>query len=139
MGFSFSDPKRFEKKVISETDIIQILDATDSDANMWYHVPYLAQDTVFTELRNVAAFDKDLAQYDDTAPYLLKLKKSARRFTSRIRGDKKTEVQFGAGVSDNPDELLIPNPTNIGSTLFGSVTFTDTPIDPANFLHTRTY
>ena len=139
VGFSFSDPKRFEKKVISETDIIQILDATDSDANTWYHVPYLAQDTVFTELRNVAAFDKDLAQYDDTAPYLLKLKKSARRFTSRIRGDKKTEVQFGAGVSDNPDELLIPNPTNIGSTLFGSVTFTDTPIDPANFLHTRTY
>lgn len=139
VGFSFTDPKRFEKKIISETDIIQILDASDSDANTWYHVPYLAQDTVFTELRNVAAFDKDLAQYDDTAPYLLKLKKSARRFTSRIRGDKKTEIQFGAGVSDNPDELLIPNPTNIGSTLFGSVTFTDTPIDPANFLHTKTY
>jgi hypothetical protein len=137
--FTFSDPKRFEKKVISETDVVQILDASDSDANTWYHVPYLAQDTVFTELRNVAAFDKDLAQYNDTAPYLLKLKKSARRFTSRIRGDKKTEVQFGAGVSDNPDELLIPNPTNIGSTLFGSVTFTDTPIDPANFLHTKTY
>lgn len=139
VDFSFSDPKRFEKKVISENDIVQILDATDSDANTWYHVPYLAQDTVFTEVRNVAAFDKSLAQYDDTAPYLLKLKKSARRFTSRIRGDKKTEIQFGAGISDSPDELLIPNPTNIGSTLFGSVTFTDTPIDPANFLHTRTY
>jgi hypothetical protein len=139
VGFSFSDPTRFEKKIIAETDVVQILDATDSDANTWYHVPYLAQDTVYTELRNVAAFDKDLAQYDDTVPYLLKLKKSARRFTSRIRGDKKTELQFGAGVSDNPDELLIPNPTNVGSTLFGSVTFTDTPIDPANFLHTKTY
>jgi hypothetical protein len=139
VGFSFSEPTRFEKKIIAETDVVQILDATDSDANRWYHVPYLAQDTVFTEVRNIAAFDKDLAQYDDTAPYLLKLKKSARRFTSRIRGDKKTELQFGAGVSDNPDELLIPNPTNVGSTLFGSVTFTDTPIDPANFLHTKTY
>jgi len=137
--FSFSDPKRFEKKVVSETNVVQILDATDADGNTWYHVPFLAQDTVYTELRNVEAFDKDLAQYNDTAPYLLKLKKSARRFTSRIRGDKKTEIQFGAGVSDNPDELLIPNPTNVGSTLFGSVTFTDTPIDPANFLHTKTY
>jgi len=139
VGFSFSSPTRFEKKVISDTDVVQILDATDSDANTWYHVPYLAQDTIFTDLRNVAAYDKDLAQYNDTAPYLLKLKKSARRFTSRIRGDKKTEIQFGAGISDNPDQLLIPNPTNIGSTLFGSVTFTDTPIDPANFLHTKTY
>ena len=139
VGFSFSDPTRFEKKIIAETDVVQILDATDSDANTWYHVPYLAQDTVYTELRNVAAFDKDLAQYDDTVPYLLKLKKSARRFTSRIRGDKKTELQFGAGVSYKPEELLIPNPTNVGSTLFGSVTFTDTPIDPANFLHTKTY
>ena len=139
LGFTFGAPKRFEKKILSDTNIVQILDASDSDGNTWYHVPYLAQDTVFTELRNVEAFDTSLAQYNDTAPYLLKLKKSARRFTSRIRGDKKTEIQFGAGVSDNPDQLLIPNPTNIGSTLFGSVTFIDTPIDPANFLHTKTY
>lgn len=138
-AFTFTDPKRFEKKIISETDVIEILDASDSDGNTWYHVPFLAQDTIFVELRNIAAFDKELAQYNDTAPYLLKLRKTARRFTSRIRGDGSIELQFGAGVSSDPDELLIPNPTNIGSNVFGSVTFTDNPIDPANFLHTKTY
>lgn len=137
--FSFTDPERFAKKIIPDTDIIEILSATDSDGNTWYHVPYLAQDTVFTEIQNVAANDKDLAQYNNTAPYLLKLKKSARRFTSRIRGDKQTEIIFGAGVSSDPDELLIPNPTSIGSNVFGSVTFSDNPIDPANFMHTKTY
>jgi len=139
LDFSFTEPKRFEKKIISDSNVIEILDATDSDGNTWHHVPFLAQDTMFVQLRNVASTDKDLAQYNDAAPYLLKLQKTARRFASRIRGDKSIEVQFGAGVSDDPDELLIPNPTNIGSNVFGSVTFTDNPIDPANFLHTKTY
>lgn len=137
--FTFTEPNRFEKKILTDTSIIEILNATDSDGNTWYHVPYLAQDTVFTEIRNVAANDKDLDQYNATTPYLLKLKKSARRFTSRIRGDRSTEIQFGAGVSNDPDELLIPNPTNVGSNVFGSVSFTDNPLDPANFLHTKTY
>jgi len=139
VSFAFGEPTRFEKKILTEPNIIEILDATDSDGNTWHHVPFLAQDTVFVQLRNIAANDKDLAQYNDTAPYLLKLQKTARRFTSRIRGDKSMELQFGAGVSDDADELLIPNPANVGSNVFGSVTFTDNPIDPANFLHTRTY
>lgn len=139
MDFTFDDPQRFEKKIISDTNLIEILYATDSDGNRWYHVPYLAQDTMFTEVQNVAANDKDLYQYNQTAPYLLKLTKTARRFTSRVRSDKQTEIIFGSGVSDDPDELLIPNPTNVGSNVFGSVTFTDNPIDPANFLHTKTY
>jgi len=136
---SFSEATRFETRVLPDPNIIEILHATDSDGNRWHHVPYLAQDTVFTELKNVEAIDKDLAQYNDTAPYLLKLQKTARRFTSRIRGDRSIELQFGAGVSDDADELLIPNPTNVGSNVFGSVTFTDNPIDPSNFLHTKTY
>lgn len=138
VDFSFGEPERFQKRIINDINIIEILNARDSDGNTWHYVPFLAQDTIFVELTNVAGHDKDLAQYNDTVPYLLKLKKTARRFTSRIRSNKEIEIQFGAGVSDNPDELLIPNPTNIGSNLFGSVTF-DNPIDPSNFLHTRTY
>jgi len=136
---SFTDPVEFAKRTIADDNIIEILYGTDSDGNKWYHVPYLAQDTVFTDIQNIAANETDLAQYGNETPYLLKLQKSARRFTSRILSDKKVEVQFGSGVSDNPDELIIPNPTNIGSNVFGSVEFSDNPIDPANFLHTRTY
>jgi len=139
INFTFGTSERFTKVTLPNSNIIDVIDATDSDGNTWYKVPFLAQDTIFEENENVAANDPELAQYNDQSPYILKLVKSARRFITRIRGDKKTELQFGSGISDNPDELLIPNPTNIGSNLFGSVSFGDTPIDPVNFLYTKTY
>ena len=136
---AFTTPTQFQTSIIFDENIIDIIDAYDSDGNRWYHVPYLAQDTVFEEVENIAQFDSELAQYNETAPYLLKLRKTARRFTSRIRGDKRIELQFGAGVSDNPDELIIPNPANIGNTLFERLTFIDNPLDPTNFMYTQTY
>ena len=50
-------------------------------------------------------------------PYILKLLKTPRRFVTFIRGDGKTELRFGSGISDNPDEEIIPNPNNVGSSL----------------------
>lgn len=137
--FVFTSPKKFDKVEIPDTDIIEILEAEDSDGNKWHHVPFLAQDTIFSEIENIAANDPELSQYNNDTPFLIKLLKTARRFTSRIRGDRKTELQFGSGVSDSPDELLIPNPTNIGSNIFSDVSFGDNPIDPSNFLFTNTY
>ncbi len=139
VDFVFTSPKKFDKVEIPDTDIIEILDATDSDGNKWHHVPFLAQDTIFSEIENIAANDPELSQYNNDTPFLIKLLKTARRFTSRIRGDRKTELQFGSGISDSPDELLIPNPTNIGSNIFSDVSFGDNPIDPSNFLFTNTY
>ncbi len=136
---SFDAPERFQKRTINEEGVMEILNATDADGNLWYHVPHLAQDTIFEELTNVAANDDTLNQFQGDAPYLLKLRKTARRFTSRLRSDNLWELNFGSGISDNPDELLIPNPTNIGSALFGSVTFADNSIDPSNFMATKTY
>ena len=40
------------------------------------HHSTLIQDTIFKELRNTAENDPQFAQYNDTAPYLLKLKKT---------------------------------------------------------------
>ena len=33
-------------------------------------------------------------------PYLLKLLKTPKRFVTFIRGDGKTELRFGSGISD---------------------------------------
>ena len=139
VDFVFTSPKKFDKVEIPDNDIIEILEAEDSDGNKWHHVPFLAQDTIFSEIENIAANDPELSQYNNDTPFLIKLLKTARRFTSRIRGDRKTELQFGSGISDSPDELLIPNPTNIGSNIFSDVSFGDNPIDPSNFLFTNTY
>ena len=48
-------------------------------------------------------------------------------------------MRFGAGISDNPDEEIIPNPDRVGSSLASGISKLDTAFDPANFLNTRTY
>lgn len=137
--FTFGSPEKFSSVTLEAENFIEIISATDADGNAWYPVDFLAQDTIYEEVLNVAANDPDLAGYNDTAPYLLKLRKTARRFIHRVTPDDKINLQFGAGISSDPDELIIPNPTNIGSAVFGSVKFSNNPIDPANFLYTRTY
>ena len=62
-------------------------------------------------------------------PYLIKLKKTSRRFITKFRADQKLEIQFGPGVSDSADEIIIPNPDNVGSSLIGLQKQFDFPID----------
>ena len=137
--FTFTSPRRFDKILLDDENLIDVIDITDSDGNLWYEVPNLAQDTIFLTVDNVAQNDPDLLTYADTVPYLLKLKKVPRRFITRFRSDKKLEIQFGSGVSDTADEELIPNPDNVGSSLIGLQKQWDHPIDPSNFLYTKAY
>ena len=137
--FTFGTAEKYNKVVLSVPNVIEVISCTDSDGNTWYEVPFLAQDTVFDEIENSGANDSELVQFNDTAPYLLKLRKTPRRFTTFIRDDGRVEMRFGAGVSDNPDEEVVPNPDNVGSSLPGGVSKLDTAFDPSNFLKTRTY
>ncbi len=137
--FTIDDPQKYLRIALNNTKILKIVSVKDSDGNTWYEVPYLAQDTIFKELRNTAENDPQFSQYNDTAPYLLKLKKTSRRFRTRIRGDNKLELQFGAGISSDPDEVIIPNPDNVGSNLPGGRSYLDVSIDPSNFLYTKAY
>ena len=136
---SFNAAEKYSRVALSNENITEIISVTDSDGNSWYEVPFLAQDTVFADMENKAANDDSLYQYSDQAPYLLKLLKTARRFTTYIREDGKMELRFGAGTSDNPDEEIIPNPDNVGSSLAGGVSKLGQTFDPSNFLTTKAY
>ena len=48
-------------------------------------------------------------------------------------------MRFGAGISDSPDEEIIPNPDEVGSALPGSPSYLNTAFDPSNFLKTKAY
>ena len=137
--FTFTTPKAYDKIVLPPTNTMEIISVTDSDGDTWNEVPYLAQDTMFDEIPNLLENDPELADYRDSSPYLLKLRKTSKRFISRIRSDNRIELQFGAGVSDNNDEEVIPNPTNVGNGLAGFRKPIDVDIDPSNFLYTRAY
>ena len=138
-SFTFGTPIAYDKIVLPESNIIDIISVTESDGDNWYEVPYLAQDTIFESIPNLAENDPDLYQYRSTSPSLLKMKRTAKRFITRLRSDNLLELQFGAGVSDNNDEEIIPNPTNVGNGLAGIRVGVDVDIDPSNFLYTRTY
>jgi hypothetical protein len=125
--------------VLPDTGIIEIISIEESDGDNWYNVPYLAQDTIFEEVPNLAENDPDLAQYRSSVGSLLKLRKTSKRFVTKLRSDDRTEIQFGAGISDNNDEEIIPNPTNVGNGLAGFRRPIDVDIDPSNFLYTRAY
>jgi hypothetical protein len=137
--FSFNSPKQYDKVVLTDTNIINIISITESDGDVWTEVPYLGQDTVFNEVPNLIQNDPDFAQYRDSAPYLLKLRKTSKRFITRLRSDNTVEIQFGAGISDNNDEEIVPNPKNVGNGLQGMGHGVNVDIDPSNFLYTRTY
>jgi hypothetical protein len=137
--FTFTDPKPYDKIDLEDTNIIDILYAMDSDGNKWYNVQFLAQDTIFEPTPNIARNDRQLYRYREETPYLLKLRKVSRRFSTRQLENGTIEIQFGAGVSDLDDELLIPNPDLVGSKLAGIESISSIDIDPSNFLYTKTY
>jgi hypothetical protein len=137
--YSFGEPKPYDKIELEDTNIIDILYGIDSDGNKWYHVPFLAQDTIFEPTPNISRNDRTLSTYRDETPYLLKLRKVSRRFITRQLDNGKIEIQFGAGVSDLDDELLVPNPDLVGNSLTGIESPSSADIDPSNFLYTKTY
>ena len=87
--YVFNDPKPYDKIVLPEDDlnVIDIIDVYDSDGNKWYETDYLAQDTIFEDIENVAYNDPDLSTYNSTVPYILRLKRTPRRFVKRLRED----------------------------------------------------
>jgi hypothetical protein len=88
---------------------------------------------------NIPRNDSQLSKYRSETPYLLKLRRVPRRFTSRQMANGNVEIQFGAGISDVDDELLIPNPDLVGGALPMTNPNLSINIDPSNFLYTKTY
>ena len=103
---TFSTPEKFSTAGISDTNILQILDATDTQGNRWYEVPYLAQSSIFDKVENPNSGS-------DGVPYLVTLRRVPRRFVSRFLTDNTLQLEFGAGVANLPDNNIIPNPDNI--------------------------
>jgi len=137
--FSFGNPKAYDKITLPDNNLIDIVSVVDSRGNTWYEVDYLAQDTIFEDTLNIKFNDETLAEHKSTVPYILKLKRTPRRFITRLRDDNKTELIFGSGISSDADEELIPNPKNVGIGLEYLTRTTTTNVDPTNFLKTRTY
>ena len=136
---TFGAAEKYKRVQLAQPGITEIISVTDSDGNTFYEVPFLAQDTVFVDAENNADNSPLDSDFADSAPYLLKLKKVSRRFTKYSNSNGTCELRFGAGVSDNPDEEIIPSPDAVGSSLPGGVSQLGKAFDPSNFLKTKAY
>ena len=136
---TFGAAEKYKRISLAQFPVLEILSVTDGDGNSWYQVPFLAQDTVYSDFQNNSKNSPDLVEGRNFAPFLLKLIKTSKRYKTYIRPDGKTEIRFGSGVSSTSDEEIIPNPSSVGSSLPGTPSFLDTNFDPANFLNTATY
>ncbi len=135
-SFTFTDPIPYNTITLQTNNFIKILDITDSDGNIWYEVDHLGQEMVLDTIKNTNINDPN--KIDDT-PYLLKLKKVARRFATRITSPSTILIQFGAGSPSNITEEITPNADNVGLGLPFKKDKLTTAYSPVNFLYTGTY
>ena len=137
--FTFGSAKIYDKIRITDSSIIKIKSIKDEDGDIWTEVPFLAQDTVFEQIENNQDNTLDYSQHAGETPYLLQLNRVPKRFITKFEDESNLTIQFGAGISSNADEEIIPNPDNVGSALYTANASLDQGIDPSNFLYTKTY
>ena len=137
--FSFTSPEPFTTINLEANNIIKVLDITDSSGNVWKEVDYLGQEMVFDSIKNTNPNDPNNVADAGEVPYLLQLKKCQRRFSTRFIADNNLQIQFGAGNPEDTDELITPNPNNVGIGLPFEQDKLTTAFSPTNFLFTKTY
>ena len=130
---NFVGNQKFATANITDTNILQILNVTGSNSNIWYEVPYLAQSSIFTKIANPA-------YPTDPTPYLLQLQKVPRRFVSRILSDNTLQLEFGAGLSqDKSDSQIIPTPDNINLGIVPGISLLTNNYNEASVMFTQEY
>ena len=58
--FTFGDVEPYNKVLIEDFNLIDVIEGVDTDGNTWYNVPYLTQDTIFEAVPNIPRNDKFL-------------------------------------------------------------------------------
>ena len=139
VDFTFTTPVQFDTRVITADSIVGILDAVDSDGNNWYEVDYLAQDTIYSGIKNTNPNDPNRSSDNADTPYILQLEQIQRRFATRFTDSGSLQIQFGAGTASDTDENIVPNPNNVGLGLPFEQSKLTTAYSPTNFIFTKTY
>jgi hypothetical protein len=125
--------QKFATTIITDSNILQILNVTSSDSNQWYEVPYLAQSSVFKKATNPTSGS-------DGVSYLLELQRVPRRFVSRILSDNTLQLEFGAGLStDKTDSQIIPTAGNIESGSVPGISLLTNNYNEASTFFTQEY
>ena len=137
-SITFNDDTDYPTGTLTDTNIIGISSVVDSSGNVYYEVPYLAQESIFSEQSNTN-YNSELSSYSNTVPYILEVKTVPYRFSVKVNSDNTMDLQFGSGDTRLNDEQILPNTKNVGLGLANSIQRLNQGIDPSNFLKTNTF
>lgn len=112
--FNINSAQQYLNILLSESNVVDVIDVRDSDNNRWYQVDYLAQDLIFIEEENSSLVDGDLFTFTSTVPKLLKSIKTDRKFTVNVTSNNTTYLQFGPGLDSMSDEIIYPSQELVG-------------------------
>jgi len=135
--FSFGSAEKFTKKIITDTNVIGILNVTDTSSNEWYEVDYLAQDVIMDDV----VLNTD-GEGGIRPPRGLKLRKVPRRFVTRINKDFNLEMVFGSGETNDSDYDVLIDSRQVGTNQYGNLvtgTVGNTALNNFNFLNSAAY
>ena len=134
-SFYIDSTEKFKTLTIEDVDIVGILDiyeGSNQTGDEWTEVPFLGQDTLFTDENNTAT-DSALV------PKNLILKQVPKRFVSRHLSSGYLQLQFGAGSNSNDDSSILPDPFNVGLGSDPQYSTLDKAYDPSNFIYSKAY
>lgn len=138
VNLNFGASERFAIRTIQDTDIIEILQATDNTTGFrWYEVPYLAQDYILKPVANTALAYPQLYQEANQVPYILERVNIPQRFVSRFTTNDTLQLEFGAGIQSVSGS--VPNPFNVGIGTVNGIDMLNTAYDPTNFVTNNSY
>ena len=137
--FSFGEYQEFPTVVIQDSNFGGIIDAVDSNGNQYYEVDYLAQELIYSDVKNTNTNDPNNYQNEGNTPYILKTFQTPYRFVTRILNNRAIQLQFGSGNPNDVTEEVIPNSDNVGLGLTFTKNKLTTAYSPTNFIFTNTY
>ena len=120
---TITDYKPFQKIILNDNSIVEILSLKDSQGNEYYQVPNLAQDVVYRQVPNNGD-DRE------SVKFTLQPKASPRRFTLERESNRQI-IQFGYGSEEDLGSAglnVMPEKTTID--MFGKNYVSDSSFDP---------
>jgi len=111
--------KKFNRILLGDTNVAEILDCTDREGHEYYEVEHLGQDVIYREIPNSDS------QTREAAPMILKPTAVPRRFVVE-RSRSQTHLVFGFGSEEDIKIDKVVDPSNIILDQFGRDYVTNT-------------
>jgi len=120
---ALGDYKPFQKVVLNDNSIVEIISVTDSNGSEYFEVPNLAQDVIYRQIPNNGS-DREFVKF------IMQPKSSPRRFQT-TRESNRMILQFGYGSEvdlDTAERNVMPS--RVTMDLFGKNYVSDVTFDP---------